>query len=291
MTATYHIHSCDLCGSDDAAEIACSRFYTDGQAIHVCRQCGFVYVRARRSVEDIARAWSEECYGKTYTARTPHMLARQSFVTQFIADSVGFDGKSLVDIGAGEGQFFELLRRFDHKPSAMLGIEPSPDNCRLLEGQGFAAFAGTIEDYLADPATGGHGFDLATIMWTLENTTDCRAMLTGAHGLLNEGGHVVVATGSRILVPFKKPLGYYFTKVPADTCNFRVSANTLRGLLAVSGFVVEHENRWIDNDFLVMVARKAAPGETPRWQGDAAETVLDFFERWHQDTQTHFKDL
>ncbi|MBI3444663.1 MAG: methyltransferase domain-containing protein [Magnetospirillum sp.] len=287
---THHIHSCDLCGADDAAEIECSRFYTDGQPIHVCRQCGFVFVRARRSIEDIARAWSEECYGKTYTARTPHMLARQSFVTQFIADAVGFGGKALVDIGAGEGQFFELLRRFDHKPSSMLGIEPSPDNCRLLEGQGFAAFAGTIEDYLADSTAGGARFDLATIMWTLENTTDCRGMLKGAHGLLKEGGHVVVATGSRILVPFKKPLGYYFTKVPADTCNFRVSARTLKGLLAVSGFVVEHENRWIDNDFLVMVARKARPGESPQWQGDDSDAVLDFFARWHQDTQAHFKD-
>ena len=237
----HQIYNCDLCGKDDAAEIPSSRFYTNDQPIHVCRSCGFVYVRSRRSIDEIAKAWSDELFQNTYTARQPQMAARQSFVTEFIASSIGFDGKSLVDIGAGEGQFFEIINRFGHTPKQMLGIEPASQNCAMMEEQGFSSFQGTIEDYLAVNTVSQNRFDIATIMWTLENTQDCIGMLKGAFNMLEDNGHIVVSTGSRILVPFKKPLHLYFTSVPADTCNFRFSANCLRGALEDCGFIVEFE--------------------------------------------------
>ena len=288
--AGYRIFPCDLCGSDDAVEIPEARLYTGGQPIHVCRSCGFVYVRARRSVNDIATTWSNELFQKTYTARQPYAVARQTFVMEFTANAVGLNNRRIIDIGAGEGQFFELLRRFGYTPAAFLGIEPAAQNCQRMTSIGCPSFLGTIESYLALPPGQRQRFDLATIMWTLENTQDCRGMLKGAHDLLDDDGHVVVATGSRILVPFKKPLQNYLSAVPADTCNFRVSARTLKGLLAVSGFAVEHSNHWVDSDFLVMIARKAKPRERPAWEPDDYEEVLDFFRRWHAETAAHYPE-
>ena len=45
---------CDLCGETDAVEVPHCREYTNGQPIHICRRCGFVHVKLRRSAEGIA---------------------------------------------------------------------------------------------------------------------------------------------------------------------------------------------------------------------------------------------
>ncbi|MBT7485278.1 MAG: hypothetical protein HN673_02840, partial [Rhodospirillales bacterium] len=105
----YFSHNCDLCGSDDAAEIECSNFYTNNQPLHVCKSCGLVYIKARRSANRIAEVWSEELYGPTYTARIPAVKARQTYVAGFVDDSIRFKGKSVCDIGGGEGQFLKMI--------------------------------------------------------------------------------------------------------------------------------------------------------------------------------------
>jgi glycosyltransferase involved in cell wall biosynthesis len=134
----------------------------------------------------------------------------------------------------------------------------------------------------------GPQFDVVTIMWTLENCASCREMLAGAYRIVREKGSLLVATGSRILVPFKKPLYCYLSKNPPDTHAFRFSANSLRGILAISQFEVTHVNCYIDYDVLCMIAAKAGPGRPIPWQGDDAREVCDFFERWHGETQTYY---
>ena len=101
---------CDLCGSSEAEEIAVARRYTGGQPIHVCRGCGFVYVRRRRSAARIADDWSDELYKTKYTARIPAVKARHVFVAEFIDTTIGLKDKALCDIGGGEGQFADLIR-------------------------------------------------------------------------------------------------------------------------------------------------------------------------------------
>ena len=109
-------------------------------------------------------------------------------------------------------------------------------------------------------------------------------MLSGAYKLLKDDGYIVMATGSRILVPFKKPLNLYFSKNPADTHAFRFSANTLQGILAVSGFEVKFVNQYLDSDILCMLAQKKKKSDKISWQGDDFIKVYDFFERWHRET-------
>ena len=99
----------------------------------------------------------------------------------------------------------------------------------------------------------------------------------------------MVATGSRRLVPFMKPLQYYVAP-NIDVHPFHFSAKCMKGLLAAAGFETTSINRYIDSDYLVAVGRKAEAGAEIPWQGDDADAVLDFFVRWHQDTQDHFKD-
>lgn len=282
----YTEFDCDLCGSPDAEPIEVSRNYmSNNEVVHVCKNCGFVYVRNRRSIERIAEAWTKEIYQKGYTARIPAVVARQTYVAEFIDTTIGLKGKAVCDIGGGEGQFLDIIR--DPRYGAeVFAIEPSQQNCQSMTDMGIENFHGTIEDYTASGS--GRKFDIVTAMWTLENTQDCRSMLNGANALLKDGGHLMIATGSRILVPFKKPLNTYFSKNPADTHCFRVSANTLQGLMAVSGFKMVHVNRYIDTDYLTMIGQKVDASETIDWQGDNWEEVIDFFNRWDKETSDHY---
>lgn len=271
---------CDLCGSGDALEVPHVREFTGGQAIHICAACGFVYVRERRSADDIAASWTEDIFGAGYTARIPAVTARLTYVAETLDVELGLAGKDVCEIGAGEGEFLAMLK--DRYGARVFGIEPSPANCERMRGLGVECFAGTIEAYDGAEVS----FDLVTILWTLENCQDCVAMLRAAHRLLKPGGHVAVATGSRILVPFKKPLWTYFGSHPADTHAFRFSANTLRGAQAVAGFAPAFVNRYLDHDVLLAVGRRA-DGPQP-WEPDDALQVWGFFDRWYADTVLHY---
>ncbi len=291
------LNPCDLCGGASLAEIECSKHYSGGWPAHVCRDCGFVQVALRRSPEAIQKSWADELYradaktrlsDKTYTARMPAVHARQVFAADFLAEAVALKGKRVVDIGAGEGDFLAMLQGpgFGAKGFA---IEPAAANVELLKTAGIDCFHGTLEAYMASGDATKRRFDVATLVWTLENCQSASGVLKAAAAILDDGGHVLVATGSRILVPFKKPLQYYFG-ANMDVHPFHFSVNCLKGLLAVAGFETTHVNRFVDNDYLTVVGRKAAPGKKIPWQGDDADRVLAFFERWHRETQNHYGD-
>ena len=297
-------YPCDVCGSDDAEEIPEARHYTDGLPIHVCRQCGLVYCKSRRTAENVAATWSDELYGspdgddqgrgeldsgvmKRYSALTPFVKSRHVFVAEMIHQSIGLRSKRVVDIGAGQGEFLRLLA--ESYGESVFGIEPSTPNCARMSRLGIYNFVGIAEHYASECSTSN---EIATIVWTLENCQSCAAVIKTAHELLNTGGYVVVATGSRILVPFKKPLQYFFNdKIAQDAHPFYFSVNTLTGLLANAGFLTTHTNRYIDSDYLVVFGQKTDRTNKIEWRGDDVKDVLSFFERWHRETQDHYLNV
>jgi 2-polyprenyl-3-methyl-5-hydroxy-6-metoxy-1,4-benzoquinol methylase len=284
----YREFPCDVCGESDAAEVPhCREFLSDG-TIHICRRCGLVYAKRRRAAARIAEVWSTDIFGRAYTAAIPAVRARLTYVAEFLEGAVGAAGKEVCEVGAGEGHGLELLRdgRFG---ASVFGVEPSASNCSRLRSAGIAHFQGTMEEYVAAPGE-RRSFDIVTIQWMLENCEDPRAVLDGVWHVLKPGGVVLVATGSRILVPFKKPLHTYFSRLPADTHALRFSANTLRAMLAVTGFKPVHINRFIDHDVLCVIAEKTDRSEPIPWQGDSYLEVYNFFERWYVDTRMYFPD-
>ena len=113
-------------------------------------------------------------------------------------------------------------------------------------------------------------------------------MLEAAYSSLEKNGKLVVATGSRILVPFKKPLHTYLSTTPIDTHAFRFSANTLQALFIISGFKIVHINRFIDTDYLVIIGEKIRKEDSTAYPTDNYNDVLEFFRRWHEETKNHF---
>jgi hypothetical protein len=290
---TIHGYPCDVCGASGPAPLEVTRHYTKGEPIAVCRNCGFVYASWRPSPAEIANAWATQVFsGKfedgQYTARgIPAVRARHVYVAEFIHGTISLRDQEIVDIGAGEGVFLQMLAgpEYGAKP---FGIELSEPNCRLLKDAGLPCFNGTVEDYLASPGAREHGFDRATVVWTLENTSSCSSMMQGARKLLKDGGFLTVATSSRILVPFKKPLHYYLNPLVSALHPFFFSVNALRNLFTNADFEVVHVNRFIDTDYLVMTGRAISPASRPALVKDNWQDVNHFFERWHEETKNHY---
>ena len=263
---------CEVCGSDDHCEIGIAKEYTNGQPLHVCRDCGFVFVKDRRSSKDIARAWERSDVGTPiYAADLASVEARHAYVARIAQDYLH---KSVLDIGSGNGAFLQLLKD-KFKVPKLFGVSPSQSDCDTMLDRGIPCFRGMGEDCKEK------GWDAATLIWTLENTGSCKAMIKAARGVLNDGGYIIVATGSRILVPFKKPLDRYLGHAPLDLHPWRFSAATLMHLLLTNGFLTEYVNGFVDSDYLVVVGRKSEAQPEDLFPKDDYRKVLKFFRDWH----------
>lgn len=254
-------HSCDLCNSSDSVPL--------DKDISVCKNCGFLYVRERRSARKVADSW-DDIFGDGYSSSWPAVKSRLYYVAEWYDQNFGWKGKSVLDIGAGEGTFMEMVRS---RGAYTVGLEPGAENCAAITEKDMYVHKGIVEDF---PLLGQ--FDIVTINWTLENCTDCIGMLKFAKRHIHDQGHVLVATGSRILVPYKKPLSMYLSDNPPDTHCFRFSSNTLEACMKKAGLVPSGENSDIDCDWLVRVGR---PGEAEIvFPVDNHWEVTAYFENW-----------
>ena len=156
-------HPCDLCGSESRHEIAEATKYGSG-GVYVCGDCGFVYVPWRRDADEIAKSWETIYANGGYTANWPMVEARLTYVAEWYGQLYGWDGKSVLEIGAGEGHFLELVRQRGAHP---VGLEPSAAGCKEMRIKDIFAHHGTVEQ------CGQVGtFDVVAILWTLENCQD-----------------------------------------------------------------------------------------------------------------------
>ncbi|MBF0343319.1 MAG: methyltransferase domain-containing protein [Nitrospirae bacterium] len=279
--------NCELCGSSETVEVPHCRQYTNNQPIHICKKCGLVYFKYRRSPDEMAKHWEHVMF-KTgeYTSHNPVFKSRHIFALEFIKESIGVKDKVIVDIGAGEGQFLDYCRKEGAKK--VFGIESAKMNSELLKVLNIDHFHGTIEAYTKAEISRdvfSPYADIVTIMWTLHASQSCVDMLTAAYDMLKDDGYVFIQMGSRVLVPFKKPLGTYFSTVLQDDTPYHFSINTLEGMLAKCNFKITNTNHYWDNDLLNILAQKRPKNENIEWQPDDYREVEDYFERWHNESE------
>jgi SAM-dependent methyltransferase len=261
-------HNCDLCSSNAWAPLP----LPDSKGIGICQVCGFVYVRDRRSAAEIAADWSN-VYGEGYNPDLwPAVKARLYYVREWIDREYGIDDKTTVlDVGAGTGTFLGVLSDW---AVDCQGIEPS--------GAGEAhpqITIGSVEDDLDLDQ-----FDFVTINWTLENCHDPIKMLDYARRRCKPDGRVVVATGSRILTPFKKPLSTYLGDNAPDLHCFRWSITTLAAAFAKAGLKMERINPYMECDWMVAAAVPLPEGTPvkPHLPFDPPQDVANFFKDWQR---------
>lgn len=262
--------------------------------VNICKFSGLVTVVKRRSDKEIAKEWSNKVFSnkfsKTkYTANIPAVIARQTYVFETLKKITKLKNKSICDIGAGEGQFLDLVKKNFPKIKTF-GVEPSKKNSIRLKKKGHKNFCGTIQEFRKLKKI-KEKFDVVTIMWTLVNTASCLEMINIAHKILKKNGVILVAESSRILVPFKKPLNLYFSPLRSDLHPFHFSKNSLKNLLIVNKFNPIFINRYIDTDYIVIGAKKSEKIEFKKIEIDNYKKVSNFFKRWHKDTLFYKKKL
>jgi hypothetical protein len=260
------IHACDLCGSEERELIPESAKFGSG-GVYVCLGCGFVYVPKRRSSAEIAQAWND-IFGEGYTSRWPMVEARLRYVAEYCEQNFGWKGKDVFEIGAGEGRFLDIVKEYGTLWTR--GLEPSD----VAAGQAIRHC--NYEDFGTTKK-----YDVVCILWTLENCTDCIGMLKKARELLKLDGHLVVATGSRIFVPFKKPLSSYFSDNAPDTHCFRWSARSLAAAIMKAGFGACSVNDYTQSDWMVVIADTKAV-QPNIIAPDNPTDVLEYFQAWGQ---------
>lgn len=278
---------CDVCGSIDVHQIQClAQYGLEGQIV-VCARCGFVFVPERRTEQQIADAWSNEIFGDGYSSSIPYVSARLYWVALELSRQLRLDGLKLADVGSGEGLLLTFLKELAPGAS-LLGIDPGFKNITGLKDLGIDGYVGTAQSAAASGNFDSQ-MDVLSLTWTLENSNDCRLVLQACNRMLRPGGHLAIATGSRILVPFKKPLSDYLSSQRlADTHAFRWSYRSLSNLLEQFGFKLTWENSWRDSDWMLLIARKCTDefrsfGEL-NLVGDDPAAVLEFFDSWHANT-------
>jgi len=279
----YREYDCDICGSDESVAVPHIRRYTEGQAVRICKDCGLVYYNKRRSPQEIARYWDEELYDDgTYDPHRPVESGRYAFAKAFIQKHLSLKGRAVFDIGIGEGQFLEMIRE---EGAEVCGVESSGRNSRILASKEIPHFAGTIEDYARAAENKRGRADIVTVLFVLQNSQSATDMVDAAHGVLKEGGVLYIQMGSRILVPFKKPMGTYFTRLPQDEQPYHFSFGTLQCLLAKCGFEVFAANNFWDDDLMSVLARKLPREQHIPWLRDDFVVVKEWFERWHRESE------
>ena len=282
----------DFYGKNTHYIVPNSKKYNSGKAVNIAKYSGLVSVVKRRSSQQIAEDWSKNIFGNkfsetNYTSKIPAVIARHTYVLETMLANLKLSSKSICDFGAGEGEFLKLLKKKIN--CKVFGIEPSARNCNLLKKNKINNFNGTIEDFFNSKKK--VKFDVGTIMWTLCNTSNCFEVMSNISQLIKKNGYLVVAESSRILVPFKKPIQMYFGKNKPDLHPFHFSKNSLSNLLILNKLKPIYVNRYIDSDYLLIIAKKIDNIQSKSLKIDKAEDVKKFFKRWHNESLHYKKDL
>ena len=242
-------HPCDICRSTESEPL--KQF----PAAEICQNCGFIYVPERRSHEEIIEDWRHAYANEDYDPTWPAVSGRLLYVAQTIRSVVR--PLRTFDFGGGQGEFQRLWQQMSY--GHIMTYDP----------------AGTVGD--EDP----HNSDVVTINWALENSVDCNQMLQDASEHLRDYGVLFIATGSRILVHPRKPMGEYFSNIAApDLHCFRFSFNSLRNVLIKNGFLPFYVNRYQDHDVLLMGAIKSPLNHDMSMVYDDPKRVQEFFDQW-----------
>jgi 2-polyprenyl-3-methyl-5-hydroxy-6-metoxy-1,4-benzoquinol methylase len=283
----------DFNGETESIVVPHSKKLTKGYELNISKFSGLVSVIKRRSSKQIANNWSNKIFGnkfsKTkYTAKIPAVIARHIYVLETIIDKINIKKKKICDLGAGEGQFLEILKK-KKLNCELFGIEPSKKNCKLLKNKKIKNFNGTVEEYYN--FKGKKKFDVITLMWTLCNTSNCLDIIKISNKLLKKNGYIVVAESSRMLVPFKKPIQMYFGIGNPDIHPFHFSKNSLANLLIINKFKPVYINRYIDSDYLLIIAKKINKIDSKLIKVDNFMKVKKFFKRWYKESLNYKKEI
>jgi len=104
---------------------------------------------------------------------------------RWIKSYLGADS-SILDIGARDGSFLEVLSKNGHVN--LMGTDISPEAVQVCKDKGFDVFV----DDMHDIGFVGDSFDFVSIIHVLEHSIDAEQVLREIHRILTLNGHVFI---------------------------------------------------------------------------------------------------
>ena len=235
---------------------------------------------------DVANYWSNTIFTSQdvddYTAVRPFARARLSYVANTARDffqAIQFSPSRICDFATGECILPPILRQL-FADSSIVVTEASSDLAENANELGFKSY----HTYLGRGDLNIDYFDFASICWTLCNCINPFSVLQDVSSSLNVGGYLIVAESSRIMVPFKKSLSDFLSKVhPADIHPYYFSAHSLSLLGYLVGLKPVSYNRFYDSDVLTVIFQKLDDSHSfdfDNFPRDSSNDILKFFDKY-----------
>ena len=267
--------------------------------VYISKKTGTVYHSPNISAQESLSAWSEKIYSKKidtnkilYTSDNPIMKSRHYYSALFLNDMLKNSKIKFCDYGAGEGNFgCELLKinkkiQFNFTEDSLHIYENTYNLIKKKSKNIFHGHNGSIESSLLNKNF--KNFDAASLLWTLCNCVKPLEILETIHKSLKENGLLLISESSRILVPFKKPIYNFFVQKyeTQNTHPWYFSFNSLSNLLEISGFRIIKNNRYYDeNDLVIIAQKKNKKNHRPIIKKDNLNNVIKFFKEWEKISQ------
>ncbi len=179
---------CPCCGSDG------HRFWAseNGYDAVKCTGCGTVYIRERPRSEDISAAARDGVH-PTDEGILDQRLHRQGWKVPFYAGIVrrffeGERGLTWLDVGAGNGEFVEAVRRALPDSQAS-GIDPMEVKVRRAQQRGVPITAQTLEEVSGS-------YDVISIINVFSHVPDFDHFGSLIRARLKPGGSLFIETGN-----------------------------------------------------------------------------------------------
>ena len=262
--------------------------------VFISKKTGTIYHSPNINAEESLSTWEKKIYSKKidsekrhYTSNNPIMKSRHYYSALFLNDILRKGKIKFCDYGAGEGNFgCELLKinknikyNFTEHSSALYKSTYKLINKKTKST--FYGHNGSIESSTLNKNF--KNFDAASLLWTLCNCVKPLEILKVIHKSLKENGFLLISESSRILVPFKKPIYNFFipNHETRNTHPWYFSFNSLSNLLEVSGFRIIKNNRYYDeNDLVVIAQKKNIKNHIPNIKIDDPKKVVKFLKEW-----------
>lgn len=232
--------------------------------------------------------WNNKIFNKkidhdklNYTSENAIMKSRHYYSAIFINSLLKKKKIKFCDFGSGEGNFIKELKKLNNNFKYCF-TESSKVNFNKIKKsnkQLIIGFNGSIEDSSEDRRL--KNLDAAALLWTLCACTNPLKVLTSISRNMKPNGLLIISESSRIMVPFKKPIYYFFnSKIKTENTHpWFFSYNSLSNLLEVSGFRIIKKNRYFDENDLVIVAKKIK-NIKPKIKFEDQKEVISYLKEW-----------